>query len=153
MAAELKNQAEEHQRITWAPHVDGANERLTRYENKITPWSPLVPVSTLVKLSTARHGSILPDIAPAMAPLLIMLFFGLRESVKLRDILTAKKNRKWSILEALKDVVASISSRFRRGPKPGVNLEKLLQQMEQHEVSRAADWSAPSSLGSNQRLV
>ena len=36
--------------------------------------------------------------------------------------------------EALKDVVASISSRFRRDSTPGVNLEKLVEQMENHEV-------------------
>ena len=49
-------------------------------------------------------------------------------------ILKEKKNREWSVLEALKDVVASISSRFRRESKPGVNLEKLVEQMENHEV-------------------
>ena len=38
------------------------------------------------------------------------------------------------MLEALKDVMASISSRFRREAKPGVNLEKLIEQMEGHEV-------------------
>ena len=50
-------------------------------------------------------------------------------------ILKEKKNRKWSVLEALKDVVASIRSRIRRDAKPGVNLEKLVEQMENHEVS------------------
>ena len=49
-------------------------------------------------------------------------------------ILKEKKYRKWSVLEALKDVMASISSRFRRDSKPGVNLEKLVEQMENHEV-------------------
>ena len=57
-----------------------------------------------------------------------------REREKLQDILKEKKNRKWSMLEALKDVMASISSRFRREAKPGVNLEKLIEQMEDHEV-------------------
>ena len=57
-----------------------------------------------------------------------------REREKLQDILKEKKNRKWSMLEALKDVMASISSRFRREAKPGVNLEKLVEQMEDHEV-------------------
>ena len=59
---------------------------------------------------------------------------GFRERERLQVILKEKKNRKWSILEALKDVMASISSRFRREAKPGVNLEKLIEQMENHEV-------------------
>lgn len=39
------------------------------------------------------------------------------------------------MLEALKDVMASIGSKLRRGAKPGVNLDKLVEQMEDHEVS------------------
>ena len=64
------------------------------------------------------------------------MFFS-RERQKLQDILRDKKNRKWSMLEALKDVMASISSRFRREAKPGVNLEKLIEQMEDHEVGHS----------------
>ena len=64
------------------------------------------------------------------------MFFS-RERQKLQDILRDKKNRKWSMLEALKDVMASISSRFRREAKPGVNLEKLVEQMEDHEVGHS----------------
>ena len=59
-----------------------------------------------------------------------------RERERLQQILKEKKNRKWSILEALKDVLASLGTRFRRGTKSGVHLEKLVEQMENHEVGR-----------------
>ena len=67
-------------------------------------------------------------------PLLTFVVHYSREREALQDILRAKRNRTWSVLDALKDVVASFSSMFRRDAKPGVNLEKLIAQMEDHEV-------------------
>ena len=61
------------------------------------------------------------------------LFFSVRE--KLQDIIQEKKNRKWSILEALKDVMNSITTRFRGASKPGVSLDKVVDLLEDHEVS------------------
>ena len=40
-----------------------------------------------------------------------------RERERLQQILKEKKNRKWSILEALKGLLASHGTRFRRGNK------------------------------------
>lgn len=59
-----------------------------------------------------------------------------RKRKRLEILLSENKNRKWSILLALKDVMASISSRFRRDSKTGLNLENLVQQMQTHEVRR-----------------
>ena len=67
-------------------------------------------------------------------PLLTFVIHYSREREALQDILRAKRNRTWSVLDALKDVVASFSSMLRRDAKPGVNLEKLIAQMEDHEV-------------------
>lgn len=63
---------------------------------------------------------------------LISFFFSVRE--RLQDIQREKKNRRWSILEALKDVMNSITSRFRGSSKSGVSLDKLVDLLEDHEV-------------------
>ena len=63
---------------------------------------------------------------------LISSFFSVRE--RLQDIQREKKNRRWSILEALKDVMNSITSRFRGSSKSGVSLDKLVDLIEDHEV-------------------
>lgn len=60
------------------------------------------------------------------------MFFSVRE--KLQDIMQEKKNRKWSILEALKDVMNSITTRFRGASKSGVSLDKVVDLLEDHEV-------------------
>ena len=66
------------------------------------------------------------------------MIFRVRE--RLQDIQRAKKNRKWSILEALKDAVHSITARFRGnsrvGAEHGVNLDKVVDLLEDHEVKR-----------------
>lgn len=60
--------------------------------------------------------------------------FRVRE--KLQDIQREKKNRKWSIIEALKDVMHSITTRFRGDSKSGVHLDKVVDLLEDHEVKR-----------------
>ena len=59
-----------------------------------------------------------------------------RERERLQDILISKKGRKWTILDTLKDIVSSLSPRSRRGAKPGVSLDKLIAQIEDHEVRK-----------------
>lgn len=66
------------------------------------------------------------------------LFFSVRE--KLQDIMRDKKNRRWTILEALKDVMHSITTRFRGGSKPGVSLDKVVDLLEDHEVRKYLSW-------------
>ena len=63
-----------------------------------------------------------------------ILVFSVRE--KLQDIMRDKKNRRWTILEALKDVMHSITTRFRGGSKPGVSLDKVVDLLEDHEVRK-----------------
>ena len=74
---------------------------------------------------------------------LISLFFSVRE--RLQDIQREKKNRKWSIVEALKDVMNSITSRFRGSSKSGVSLDKLVDLLEDHEVKINLEITAQSS--------
>lgn len=62
------------------------------------------------------------------------MLFRVRE--KLQDIQREKKNRKWTILEALKDVMHSITSRFRGDSKSGVSLDKVVDLLEDHEVKK-----------------
>lgn len=62
------------------------------------------------------------------------MLFRVRE--KLQDIQREKKNRKWTILEALKDVMHSITSRFRGDSKSGVSLDKVGDLLEDHEVKK-----------------
>ncbi|XP_068690393.1 utrophin-like [Montipora foliosa] len=51
----------------------------------------------------------------------------------LQGIMRDKKNRKWTILVALKDVMHSITTRLRGTSKSGVILDKVVDLLEDHE--------------------
>ncbi|XP_067048762.1 dystrophin-like isoform X1 [Acropora muricata] len=52
---------------------------------------------------------------------------------KLEGILRDKKTRKWTILETLKDVVNSMTTRFRGTSRNGLSLDKVVDLLEDHE--------------------
>ena len=60
--------------------------------------------------------------------------FSVRE--KLEGILRDKKTRKWTILETLKDVVNSMTTRFRGTSRNGLSLDKVVDLLEDHEVRK-----------------